>query len=781
MQERRRITVTGIVQGVGFRPFIFQHASRLGLVGWVCNGTGGVSIEVQGASAALDELVDVIQQQPPPLSRIDHIVDVECEVDPNGSCFEIRQSDTYGAVHIDVSPDKKTCVACRDDILNKTSRFYQYPFTNCTHCGPRYTIVRQLPYDRAYTSMASFPLCSNCEQEYQEPQNRRYHAQPISCPNCGPQLTYFQHKDQAIAYKHDALVAAVNKIVAGGVVAIKGLGGFHLVCDATQKLAVDRVRGIKRRQRKPFALMVSNQDEAKLLVIGSKREWDILTSDDAPIVLMTKRQGEHRIASSVVFGNPYLGLMLPYTPMHLLLFDELKKAGATQALVMTSANDSGHPLATSCHQVWQQFPEQLDGVLDHDRPIVQGCDDSVVQVVADKLQVLRLARGYAPLSYPLPHCVPTTIAVGAQQKSVIALADKQHWMLSPYIGELDNLDTQQRFTETIDWFCQLYDCQPQYWVADMHRDYFSWQYAQAQTIAPLFQGSCQMVQHHYAHILSVMAEHQLTHKLLGIALDGTGLGADETIWGGEVLLADVHHYQRLGHVRTFRLIGRHKAIQEPARILYALLLEAYHPSEIQAMKIAAFACWSETQFYNLYRLWQSPVHSPLCSSAGRLFDAWAVLLGLLTELDYEGESGLLIEAGALAACEPLAVEHHCDLTFHCYHATSSSSKWSLDWLPALLQTIELLHAETVDVERVNQLCRAFCMAWAKAVLAIVERYPDYDVVLSGGVCQNQVLLQFVQQMTSGSFTHRQLYLNEKIPANDAGIAAGQLWFSIHQI
>ncbi|MFV0574962.1 MAG: carbamoyltransferase HypF [Vibrio sp.] len=796
---RRFITVTGIVQGVGFRPFVYQTATQLGLVGWVCNSTGGVKIELQGHAEHIQEFISLLETNPPPLARIDHIEIVEQDIDNTFIQFEIIESHEQGDIHIDVSPDKTTCAACRDDILNPQSRFYQYPFTNCTHCGPRYTIIKQLPYDRPYTSMSDFAFCPTCEQEYRDPMNRRYHAQPISCPECGPQLSYFSDPQNLVAEKNEALTQAVQSIQSGGVVAIKGLGGFHLVCDASSHDAVEKLRQLKQRQRKPFAVMVADESIARRCVIGDKAEWQTLTCAEAPIVLMKLNQEDnHRslIAENVAHTNPYLGLMLPYTPLHILLFDELKKANATQSLVMTSANRSGIPLATDIQDVWLQFSDPLfapylDGVLDHNRPIVQACDDSLVQVVNGQLRILRLARGYAPMSFALDQTTSPNIAVGAQQKSVFAMADQQHWMLSPYIGELDDLDTQARFDQTVQWFQQLYHCDDPALIGDKHPQYFSteWMKEKSQNI--------QQIQHHYAHILSVMAEHKLTKKVLGIALDGTGFGDDETIWGGEVILADVHAYQRIGHVRPFRLIGRHKAIQEPARILYALLLEAYSPDEIQAMQLKAFEKWSSFQFENLYQLWQSETHSPQCTSTGRLFDAWAVLLGLLTHLDYEGESGLLIEAGAyqVQSAQTQAVE--LDFAWQL-----NGGVGQLDWMPMLKQTIQLVaQVESSEKQAVkvqasqyellamkNQLCHGFCFAWAKAIFSICQAFPDYDVALSGGVFQNRVLVEAINQLELGllaekssKVSDRHLYFNQKIPTNDAGIAAGQIWYAIHQV
>lgn len=844
MLVRHYLKITGIVQGVGFRPFVYQSATRLGLTGWVCNTTSGVHIEVQGAKAQIEQFIALFHTQIPPLARIDSIDSQTLTVDSAlPEHFEIRESHERGEMDVDISPDKKTCLACRDDILNPQSRFYHYPFTNCTHCGPRYTIIQQFPYDRVHTCMHKFPLCPQCAQEYRDPMDRRYHAQPISCPECGPQLSFYLKPSQALAQQYSALLKAAQVIAEGGVIALKGLGGFHLVCDATQASAVQKIRTLKQRQRKPLAIMVANQAVAQSWVVGNTLEWQTLNHQNAPIVLMKKRILDEEpplsLATQVAHNNPYLGVMLPYTPLHILLFDALEKMGASQTLVMTSANRSGIPIATECGQIWAQFSDQLDGVLDHDRPIIQACDDSLVQVVANQVRVLRLARGYAPLSFYLERNLPTTVAVGAQQKSTFAFAHHHRWVLSPYLGELDDLDTQERFMSTIDWFQHLYVNQATQWVMDKHPHYFSHQYALKQVAAThaAVSQSAHSVQHHYAHILSVMAEHQLTDKLLGIALDGTGYGDDETVWGGEVLVADVHDYQRVAHVRCFRLIGRHQAIQEPARLLYALLLEAYSPAEIQAMHLSAFELWTEGKFLNLYLLWKNPTHSPLCSSAGRLFDAWAVLLGLLTQLDYEGESGLLIEAGAQAAQRTRQssgfsyerkAEHKAEtldaleleLPWQAIDASHSINKtqqrnqtaevsaakddahsgWQLDWLPALQRTIAVLqgskelqdgqeslqHSEHALQHKeepnhtVNQLCDAFCLAWAQAVLSICQHFPDYEVALSGGVCQNRVFMEYVAQLAPHSLADRQWYVNKTIPTNDAGIAAGQLWYSIHQ-
>jgi len=762
MLECRSIHITGIVQGVGFRPFVYQLAIKNRLCGWVRNDAEGVYIKVEGSKATLDVFVEQLSRQAPVLSNIEQLNIVQTT--PSYQLgFKIINSSNDKQVNVGVPPDQAICHQCRDELFDKTSRYYRYPFINCTHCGPRFSIIRQLPYDRNQTSMKEFILCQSCSEDYHNPLNRRYHAEPISCERCGPYVSWCDVQGSILLTRDAAIEHAAEKIANGGVIAVKGLGGFHLVCDASQSTVVQYLRDIKHRQSKPFAVMAKDVSVARSYVYGEVLEWRALSSQVSPIVLMRKLEEEDSLVKQIAPDSPYLGVMLPYTPLHLLLFDALDRHidGLCPMLVMTSANLSGLPLAINKDSVLQQFGSGIDGILDHNRDIIHPCDDSIVQLAAGKIRTLRLGRGCAPFRQQMTRCVPTLMAVGAQQKSSVAYSNNNYWMLSPYIGDIDTMDTQHRFECMTDYFSNLYQNKPQRLVCDNHPGYYSTAYAKRQESNPM------TVQHHYAHILSVMAEHRLLSNVIGFAFDGTGLGDDNCIWGGEVLLVNHHEYQRDAFFRPFRLIGGEQAIHEPDRILFALLLECYSLMDIKALNLSAFNSWSETRFYNLYQLWKSASNSPLCSSVGRLFDAWASLLNLVGHIEYEGQSGLIIE-------------YYASMTSRC--TSPFSFQWNeqshqIDWKDALIQSIE--SRVLLGDSWVTFCCQAFISALANSVILMARHHPDRVVVVSGGVFQNRLLLE---QVASGlSEYHQPFFSGEKIPVNDGGIAAGQLWYAMHNL
>lgn len=785
---RQYIHITGIVQGVGFRPFVYQLALQYALVGWVINDSEGVKIDAQGNTENLEQFIIDLQQQAPPLSRIDQMtvtavslwLGVEKPV-----LFSIEKSQHCDSTTVCISPDQGLCNACKQDIADPTSRYYQYPFTNCTHCGPRYSITRALPYDRATTSMKNFVLCSDCQQAYENPLDRRYHAQPISCAVCGPWTRFLDYghnhtlssttmSDGVELTQQAAILQLAKRLQAGAVVAIKGLGGFHLVCDGTNAQAVAQLRHIKHRQQKPLAVMVADTKTAQQFVRGESVEWQALESQARPIVLMHKSQSATltninlaTIATNVAPNVPYLGVMLPYTPLHYLLFTALAEVNATAVLVMTSANVSGMPIATEIQQVEQQFSGTIDCVLDHNRPIVHACDDSVVHYAGGKIRTLRMARGYAPYSQFGYQAETTTLALGAQQKSTIALALPKQWVLSPYIGDLNNLDTEQRYQQTVIDIQALYHVTAPQIVCDKHANYYSTTFAKQLIAAAKTPLNLLQVQHHHAHILAVMAEFNLTKPVLGFTFDGTGWGDDDTVWGGEVLLASCENYQRITHLRPFRLIGGEQAVKEPARLLLAMLLECYELNDIKAMQLSAFSTWSETHFNNLYQLWQSGNRSPYTSSMGRLIDAWSCLLGLVEKVNYEGQCGLLLEQAAEQDI------YHIPLSFQI------TADGIIDWQPLFAHVLPLV-SEIRDDQRqtwINSLAHSVLMAIAKMIVTIAKQHPNHAVVLGGGVFQNRVLVdQIYHQFSELS---QPLYCGEKLPSNDGAIAAGQLWYALH--
>ena len=576
---RREFHIDGIVQGVGFRPFVYGLALRHALTGYVLNDANGVTIGAEGSPEQLASFARELRELAPPLSRIDHFNEQELSQNPNpdyNGAFHIKASQQQSAATVAISPDQGMCEACATDVANPSDRHHHYPFTNCTHCGPRYTIIRRLPYDRPHTAMAGFAMCPRCAAAYENPLDRRYHAQPVSCPECGPHLSWRNGRGDALAEREDALQAAAGALQAGKLIALKGMGGYHLICDARSESAVTRLRELKRRARKPLAVMMGSLAEAKLHVTGSEEEWQLLASQARPITLLRKRTKDDRssdlmqqqaapLAEGIAPGIPYLGVMLPYTPLHQLLLD-----ACALPLVATSANGRGSPILIECEAVVRELGSEIDGILDHNRPILHPCDDSLVQWAGGRRQTLRLARGYAPCTPSLKQAVKAPLlAVGAQQKNQLALAFGRQRIYSPYIGDLHSLPMQEHFEQTLATFRELYDLNPEVLVSDRHPGYLSHQWAKRYCH---HQGATHLeVQHHHAHLLGVMAEHDITGPVLGVAFDGTGLGDDCTLWGCELLIADVQGFERVAHLAPFKLIGGEAAIREPVRQLLGLL------------------------------------------------------------------------------------------------------------------------------------------------------------------------------------------------------------------
>ncbi|MFM4677009.1 carbamoyltransferase HypF [Aeromonas media] len=772
---RREFHIDGIVQGVGFRPFVYGLALRHGLAGYVLNDANGVTIGAEGSPEQLAAFARELRELAPPLSRIDHFSERELPLahDPDfDGQFRIKASQQQSAATVAISPDQGMCEACATDVANPKDRHHHYPFTNCTHCGPRYTIIRRLPYDRPHTAMADFAMCPRCAAAYENPLDRRYHAQPVSCPECGPHLSWRSGNGDALTEREDALQAAARALQTGALIAVKGMGGYHLICDARSESAVARLRELKRRERKPLAVMMDSLAEAKLHVTGSEDEWKLLASQARPITLLRKRKNDDRhsesrqsaasLAEGIAPGIPYLGVMLPYTPLHQLLLDV-----CAMPLVATSANGRGSPILIECEVVVRELGSEIDGILDHNRPILHPCDDSLVQWAGGRRQTLRLARGYAPCTPSLKEAVRAPLlAVGAQQKNQLALAFGCQRIYSPYIGDLHSLPMQSHFEQTLATFRDLYDLKPEVLVSDRHSGYLSHQWAK---------GYCRdhnathlEVQHHHAHLLGVMAEHNITSPVLGFAFDGTGLGDDGTLWGGELLIADVQGFTRVAHLAPFKLIGGEAAIREPVRQLLGLLFESYGVEEISTLDIPLINKLPPERISNLHQLWQLGRNAPHTSSIGRLFDAVAALLGVIDTPDYEGEAGLLLEAAAL---QLLPDEMPFPLTFGLSQSTEGPLQ--IEWAELLRTLISERRKSTAS------LAAGFIRAISALVIALAERFPGYPVALGGGVFQNRVLMdQLVPALETAG---RQVLTSDTLPLNDGGIAAGQLWFAIHHL
>lgn len=620
--------IEGMVQGVGFRPFVYTLALRHTLSGFVLNNEKGVNIEVEGSKESLEAFELALFRELPPLARIDFF-SKEALTCKNDERFEIHHSEEGKNKSSLVLPDMSLCNDCLKELHDPHNRRYHYFFINCTNCGPRYSIIKTVPYDRPNTSMAPFVMCDACESEYTNPLDRRYHAQPISCSTCGPTLFLRSISGKVIASDEQALQHLAALIRSGNIVAMKGMGGFHLICDASNADVVERLRARKKRPSKPFAVMFKNEEAINEVCELTHHEAEGICSLLRPIVLVKQNKKNGLIAPNVAPKLDRLGVFLPYTPLHVILFEYLKKP-----IVATSANLSGEPIIYEAKTLVNKLSHVVEYYLDYNREIINSSDDSVLQYVGNKRIVMRSSRGMAPQSFRLKSTDERNIlCVGAHQKNAIAIYLNHQMIISPYIGDLDTIASCELFEAMLERFKYFYDFEPELIVADMHPNYFSAQWAKKQNIPCIF------VQHHYAHILSVMCEHALDETVLGIAWDGTGYGEDGTIWGGEFLLCDTKTYERVAYFEPFLLLGGDASIKDTKRILASLLWDVlgdeadgflHHYFDTPSLK-------------RLKQVYSKKINAPLCSSVGRLFDAVAVLCGMHERISYDGESGLLLE------------------------------------------------------------------------------------------------------------------------------------------
>ena len=742
--RRLRVIIRGAVQGVGFRPFVYRLARELALAGWVLNSAQGVFLEVEGPPAALEQFLLRVRAEKPPRAFIQSLE--PAFLDPAGFAgFEIRHS-AGGAKTALVLPDVATCPDCLAEILDPADRRHRYPFTNCTNCGPRYSIIEALPYDRAATTMRRFTMCPACRAEYEDPENRRFHAQPNACPACGPRLELWDAAGQTLAAHDDALRRAGAALREGAIVAVKGLGGFHLMADALNANAVAELRRRKRREEKPFALMVPSLAWARRLAAVSPLEELALTSPESPIVLLQALHSENP-QSAIAPGNPYLGLMLPYTPLHHLLLRDLDAP-----LVATSGNLSDEPICIDEREALRRLAGIADLFLVHDRPIARHVDDSIVRVVAGREQVMRRARGYAPLPIPVAEELPPILAVGAHLKNAVALALGRQVFVSQHIGDLETREAGEAFERVIASIGGLYDFRPEAVACDLHPDYLSTQFARRSGLPVI------PVQHHYAHALACLAENELHGEALAVAWDGTGLGEDRTIWGGEFLLITEGGFERAGWLRPFPLPGGDKAAKEPRRSALGLLYEMQ--GEAPAIEQTALAgAFAPAELAPLRQMLARGLNTPRTSSAGRLFDAAAALAGLRQVTRFEGQSAMALEfalAGeTLEEAYPFALRE------------APEGGAILDWAPAIQK---LLNDTAINIS-VGIRAARFHNTLVEMIVTMAHRMSRPAVLLTGGCFQNRYLLErSVQRLTAEGFRP---YWHQRIPPGDGGIALGQ--------
>lgn len=744
--RRMRVVVRGAVQGVGFRPFVYRLATELGVKGWVLNSAQGVFIEAEGSPDRLHYLLQRLEKDKPPRAAI-HSLEYTM-LDPVGySDFTIRHSDDSGEKSVLVLPDIATCADCLQEIFDPSNRRYRYPFTNCTNCGPRYSIILSLPYDRPNTTMRGFKMCALCQEEYENPLDRRFHAQPNACPHCGPHLELWDAEGTRLAAGDEALRRAAHAICEGHIVAVKGLGGFHLVVDAANDVAVRQLRRRKRREEKPFALMYPSLQLIKAHCWVDEVEERLLCSPEAPIVLLRRRQPE-AVAHSVAPGNPYLGVMLPYTPLHHLLLHELGFP-----IVATSGNLSEEPICTDEREALQRLSGIADLFLVHNRPIARHVDDSVVRVLLGRELVLRRARGYAPLPVLVNRELPPLLAVGAHLKNTVALSVNRQVFLSQHIGDLETAQAMQAFQRVVADVRELWGHQPQAVACDMHPDYLSTQSARRMGL-PVVE-----VQHHLAHILSCMAENEVDPPVLGVAWDGTGYGADGTVWGGEFLAIQTDRWERLAHLRLFRLPGGDRAIKEPRRAALGVLYEMFG-EEAAALLGDTF---NLTEQRVLLQALRRGVNAPITSSAGRLFDAVAALVNRRQIADFEGQAAMELEF--------LALDGETNETYP-FALQVDDQPWTIDWAP----TVQAVWEEISKGMPLSAISARFHNTLAEMIVAVARAAGTPKVVLSGGCFQNAYLTQ--QTVTRLRAEGFRVYWHQRVPPNDGGIALGQIvWAS----
>lgn len=755
MVSRNRFTVRGVVQGVGFRPFVYQLAVSLGLSGWVLNSSRGVVIEVEGESASLSEFERRLVAEAPPLSQI-HSVESE-QIPPIGEAgFAIRESREQDVPSPVIPADVAVCHACVIEMDNPTDRRHNYPFINCTDCGPRFTIIEGIPYDRERTTMRVFTMCPQCRSEYQDPRTRRFHAEPNACPVCGPHVWINSSPPAKLSL--EASLAAVRRAAEllhlGSIVAIKGLGGFHLACDARNSEAVAKLRTRKRRLAKPFAVMCRDMDEVRRLCIVSSEEEKHLKSPQSPILLLQKRQN-CELAPEVAPDNLYLGVMLPYTPLHRLL---MKHSPPT--LVMTSGNLSEEPIAYDNNEAKRRLSGIADEFLLHNRPILSPCDDSVARVFRGELCLIRRSRGFVPKSIPLPADGPDILACGAEQKNTFCIARGRLAVFSQHIGDMENAETIDYFERAIKHFQKLFQAKPDVVAHDLHPGYHSTIYARLYSEAT--GARLVAVQHHHAHIVSCMVEHELEGPVIGVAFDGTGYGTDGTVWGGEFLVADYSSFQRVGRLRLVALPGSEAAIRRPYRMAYAHLLDTFKE---EAREIASdlLTDLSEEERQVVEIQIARGINSPITSSAGRLFDAVSALLGFRGEADYEGHPAVHLEMLAKSASKPAV-----PLPYAVHHA---DRQYILDTRPMIREVVLRIYAG----QSPESIAAAFHTALAEAITDICRRISEETglntVCLSGGCFQNVLLLdETINRLTEKGLT---AHWQRMVPPNDGGLSLGQ--------
>ncbi len=745
--KRVRYLFSGVVQGVGFRPFIFRMATRHSLSGFVQNRPEGVAVEVEGAVDAIHSFLVSVNEELPPLADVSGISSEEVEI-KNDKAFRIIESEARGPGKVYIAPDIATCGDCLKELFDPADRRFRYPFINCTNCGPRLTIIKDIPYDRINTSMSCFPMCPLCQREYENPADRRFHAEPNACPACGPSLKLLDGKGNQLSDR-DPLRKAIEFLLSGYVVAIKGLGGFHLAVDATNDEAIKRLRSRKFREEKPLAVMVRDVETAARISMISKEEENILLSSQRPIVLAKKRVGD-AISDAVAPGVSDFGIMLPYTPLHHMLLEQ-----HFHALVMTSANQVDEPICIENREAIKRLDGIADYFLVHNRDILVRCDDSIATVSCGERRIIRRSRGFAPIPITLAKSYPPILALGPQMKTTLCILKGNLAFLSPHIGDMETPEARDFYQESLGLMQKIAECEPGIIACDLHPAYYTTIIAEGLTASRVIR-----VQHHHAHIVSSMAENGIEGDVIGIAMDGTGYGTDGTVWGGEFLIASESNFTRIGHVTNYLLPGGEKAIREPWRIAVSLLKQAYGdnwPEIAESLDIVPERSFYET----MDRIMTQRFNSPLTSSLGRLFDGVAAILGLRRKVTFEGQAAMELEALAKGKTGSILQ----------YNIEEADDVIHLDFSPMIRGIVAELRAgrsiEDLALSFHLTLQAAFC----KMARTICDKTGLNRVVLSGGCFQNRILTEgTIAELEKAGFD---VFFHSAIPANDGCISLGQ--------
>ncbi len=750
MKTRFKVTIYGIVQGVGFRPFIHKLVKNYHIYGWIRNSNRGVEMEIEGNKFDCLKLFAELKKNTPPLTLIEKIKIKE--LPPLGfSEFIIKESNSdHKHPLILMPPDISICQDCLRELKDPSNRRYRYPFINCTNCGPRFTIIKDMPYDRDNTTMQDFSMCRDCLEEYHNLVDRRYHAEANACPVCGPQI--YLYKGEHKINVTNPILEAQNRLKKGQIGVIKGLGGFHLACDAQNREAVSRIKNIKKRDQKPFALMAESVVKIKKFCFVSALAERFLEGREKPIVLLKKKKA-FNLSPDIAPGNAYLGFMLPYTPLHFLLLEK-----SDLVLVMTSANFSDEPIIIENEDAFQKLSKQVDFLLIHDRKIYNRCDDSVLKIAGNLPIFIRRSRGYAPFPILLPKKSKSVLALGPEEKNTVCITQDRYAFPSQHLGDLKKSESFQAYQEAIGRLMKVFQFEPEVIACDLHPDYLSTHYAQE--LSEQFKVPLIKVQHHHAHIASCMAENHIKGKVIGVALDGSGFGQDGSIWGGEFLIVSTKEFTRVGHLKYTALPGGEQAILQPWRMAFSYLY-SFSGWEADSIYLILKERRLKKDIHLLQQMVDKNINSPLTSSCGRLFDAVASLIGLRDEVDFEGQAAMELEA----LCQPKYKENYK------YQIIYENTGWVVD-------SGEMFNQIIFDLERkasLNRIATQFHNTITDIIFSqcvkIREKFHINYVVLSGGVFQNSFLLaQTIKRLKEENF---KVMIHKKLPPNDACISLGQ--------